>query len=849
MKLSKTLFTLAVIALLALCASAFAEDTLQLPAGLEIIEQRAFYGSTSLQTATVPEGAREIGSEAFAYSSLSKITLPSTLTYIAGDAFEGCASLTIYGYSGSYAESYANENGIAFVDITPADVVAEGVWGDNITWTLDSDGVLTISGEGEMDDFDYYDDQAWLAYRDSIEHVTIGAGITRIGNYAFQYCENIVDVTIPDGISDIGYSAFQSCRNLSGIALPASLANIGFQAFNDCSSMAYINVDEDNPVYTSIDDILYNKSCSRLLKCPAGKSGSVAIPEGVEVIDYSAFSGCLYITGITLPQSLVTIGDGAFYWCENPDFTSIAIPAGVTQIGFWAFNSSRYLTAINVDADNPNYRSVEGVLYNKAGDTLLQYPSGKSDRFTVPHGVTRIGDGAFSECFELTELSLPDGLTEIGQNAFSNCFGLRNITIPDTVNAIGAVAFAYCSNLSSVTIPASVVSIGEVAFTGCEDLTIYGYEGSYAETYANENNISFVDIGHAYIVASGVWGDNLQWTLDSDDVLTISGEGEMGHFNYYDNQAWLEYRESIEHVVIEAGITGIGNYAFQYCENIVDVSIPVGVSDIGYSSFQYCSSLANISLPASLTNIDSWAFDGCSSMTYFNVNENNPVYTSINGILYNKSCSKLIECPEGKSDNIAIPESVTVIDHYAFHGCLHITGITLPQSLVTIGNYAFYMCENPDFTSIAIPVGVTMIGDSAFNLSRYLTAINVDADNPNYRSIEGVLYNKAGDTLLQFPNGKSDRFIVPYGVTRIVNGAFWGSFELTELSLPDGLTEIGSNAFANCTGLSSLTIPDTVTVIGGGAFLLCRNLTIYGYEGSYAESYANENNIPFVGIE
>ena len=208
-------------------------------------------------------------------------------------------------------------------------------------------------------------------------------------------------------------------------------------------------------------------SCSKLT--------SVIIPDGVTSIENQAFVDCMNITKIVLPNSLVTIGEKAFYECER--LISITIPDNVTSIGNGAFHCCTSLTTINVNPNNINYTSVDGILYDKNITTLIACAGAKTVA-TIPDSVISIGRYAFFECKNLTSVTIPDSVTSIGECAFEYCTNLTDITIPAGVTSVAGGAFYYCASLKKITIPYSVTRIGKYAFFCCTSLSDVFYTGS-----------------------------------------------------------------------------------------------------------------------------------------------------------------------------------------------------------------------------------------------------------------------------------------------------------------------------------------------------------------------------------
>jgi len=299
-----------------------------------------------------------------------------------------------------------------------------GTCGANLTWDL-TDGTLTISGTGAMRNWDNNSTAPWYKYRENIMSVTIGNGVTCIGDCAFYdcsgltsvtipnsvtsirdeafaWCESLTSVTIPNRVTSIGEWAFAGCSALTSVTIPNSVTSIG-AAFCYCEGLTEIKVEKDNPNYCSVDGVLFNKTKTMLVQYLYEKKGPYTIPNSVTSIGSYAFCGCSGLTGVTIPNSVTGIEDWAFYDCSG--LTSVTIPNSVTIIGEGAFLECSGLTEIKVEKDNPNYCSLDGVVFNKTKTTLVLYPSGKQGFYTIPNSVTRIGEMAFSSCKGLTSIT------------------------------------------------------------------------------------------------------------------------------------------------------------------------------------------------------------------------------------------------------------------------------------------------------------------------------------------------------------------------------------------------------------------------------------------------------------
>ena len=442
--------------------------------------------------------------------------------------------------------------------------VISGTCGDNLTWSFDKlTGTLEISGTGYMhtDDFSV----PWGDYRLAITTVIINNGVTSIGYWAFDGCAYLTSVTIPDGVTSISDYAFSGCRSLTNITIPAGVTSIG---------------------------------------------------------DY-AFSGCRSLTNITIPNGVTSIGSAPFQGCSS--LTNITISASVTSIDDSVFNGCQKLIQINVDPSNSVYSSENGVLFNKGKTELIRYPEGKTE----------------------ASYTIPDGVTSIGNYAFSDCSSLTNIALPNSIISIGSYAFSHCNNLTSITIPDGVTSIANGAFGGCRKLIQINVDPSNS-VYSSENGVLF-NKGKTELIEYPEGKAETSYTIP-DSVTSIGNNAFAGCRN-------------LTSITIPDGVTIIDYAAFYYCNSLTNINIPDNVTCIGASAFEYCRSLTSVTIPNSVTSIGGAAFYFCSSLTTITIPNS---VKRIDGFAFS-NCSSLT--------NIALPNSIISIGNYAFNNCTYLKDV------------------------------------------------------------------------------------------------------------------------------------------------------------------------------
>ncbi len=443
------------------------------------------------------------------------------------------------------------------------EVVESGSCGEQLTWTLDSEGLLTISGEGPMTD--YPSDRETPFYSNfwedkGIRSLVIDEGVTTIGSYAFSNCRHLVDVSLPDSLTSIHKYGFYYCDDLQTLAIPDSVTSIGTGAFSSSG-----------------------------LK-------SISIPDSITRISSYAFYWCTWLTDITIPDTVTSIGDRAFYNCWR--LYSISIPEAVTTIGNNAFNDSaldgavlsKNVTSIGknafgripltIDPENPLYfTDAYGSLLEREedGNCFVNASRRLPAEYVIPDGVARIGDEAFRSC-ALKAITIPPSVTAIGVQAFYECSQLTGITIPDSVTSIGVSAFSNCTRLKSVALGTGLSTIGKGAFSNS-----YCIESMFipkSVTAIGEG--AFRGLG--VIQAFEVDPENPAFCAGEDGCLYSKDKTLLIAYPIGSTRTFFEIPDTVTEIASEAfcSVTWPESYTYPYYSgHLQSITVPASVTSIG----------------------------------------------------------------------------------------------------------------------------------------------------------------------------------------------------------------------------------------------------------------------------
>ncbi len=541
---------------------------------------------------------------------------------------------------------------------------------------------------------------------------------------------------VPQGTKSLSEKVFCDCC-LTSVILPGSLQAIGDEAYQYGSNLLFILVSPDNPAYYSIDGVLFRTEDSALLVYPPGRMESAySVPQGTEALADQAFTNC-FIQSVALPNSLRTIGNQAFLYCSSLE--SVNLPDGLVSIGAEAFAYCQKLTisslpgslrsigdgafafcpavaSMSIPPDHPVFAFIDGVLFDTVNNVLIAYPAEKAgETYDVAQTVRSISGEAFAGCSSLASVSLPDGLESIADSTFSDCASLASVSLPGSLRSIGDRAFEDCESLSSVSLPNGLQSIGAWAFAGCDALASadlpYGVKTVAEGTFYNCPALASVSLPDG-LASIGNWAFSCCSSLESIDLP--DGLRTIG------NGAFSE--SALTSVSLPDGVVSIGEEAFKYCESLTSVSLPDSLKSIGDEAFSVCTQLASISLPAGLGYIGNSAFTDCDLLTSIEVSPDNPMFSSIDGVLFDKVNHTLFTYPPGNpEESYAVPQGTLALGRLAFDSCVTLTSVSLPDGLLSIDGFAFYDCGS--LTSVSLPASVQAIDDEAFVGNDALTLI------------------------------------------------------------------------------------------------------------------------------
>lgn len=818
--------------------------------------QNPFAGKSNVQKIVISEGVTNVGDyflQGYEYrGNIKEISLSSTITKIGKYAFKSCYNVQ---------------------------------------------SVILPSGLEEVGDNSF--DNC-----NSLTEINVPDSVKSIGKGCFQSCRKLSTAILPDALIEIPESAFSSCSNLTEIILPSKLETIGQLAFSGCSSLKEITIPAS---IKNMGDWVFG-DCTNLkaVDFEKGYSGNISV---------YMFFNCTALTDISIPEGVLTIF--AYAFCNCSRLSTVTINGSKTWISSEVFRDCKNLRLIkgyNCSYTKKYYDSLtdtqkNSIKFDSLGEGQHEWTTEKvqiknptcTEKGTKAYrceicGATKDEEEipAYGHNWNNGVITKQATETEEGEIKYTcrRCGEVKTEKIPK-LNEINFKILNqgwnnhyqysfYCTSDKKVTYYVKSVK---------KDSEQPIYDATRHDGQMNGNSARWINVDIAdeeaidiYVFATNTNGDHVSVKVTPNynnrpqkpvtkikvgdnvtaivdgDTLTLTGTGGT-----YDSSRWFEdtiYPDGIKNIIVEDGITSLGNEIFYYFYNVNAIKLPTSLRRIGSNAFEGCKALENLIIPEGVTELGENSCRACLNLksislpstlkkiTCFSIDDNLPVES--------------IELAEGieiigresfwnmnKLKTIIIPDSVTTIEELAFDGCTSLEKIVLPSKLTSLGCVAFGGCNAeiifpsslkyiPELGSdavrkVIIPEGVETIGYRAFGSCSNLTEITLPS---TIKNIESEAFEGTGIISFNYPQN----------IKYIPDSAF-ASTNLEEFSVPESVTEINDYAFGNCTKLTKISIPKSVTYIGSDVFKYCRNLTIYGYKDSAAESYAKANTINFISAD
>ena len=770
-----------------------------------------------IKAVTVEPGVMSVGSYAFdGCSDLGKADIGYTVSTIGSHAFTGCSlgiicimnrdcdifddisalggnrddKTLVRSYEDATPEAYARKYGYDFEEI----VDPEGTFGDGMTWTISlATGEMTITGSGDMPEWDMPDDVPWYYQNIMIKTLTVSEGITSIGSYAF-YGSTLEKVNLPDSLVKIGEYAFHVC-NLRSVVIPDHVQSIGPGAFSACHKLV-----------------------------------NVSIPEGVKSVGMYAFTFCGALKRVAVPASVTEIGDFAFgYYIDYNDKDMPKPYDDFVMCGYAETDADYYARAKDFPFEKLAYS------YGTCGPEL-NWTLETGPRILTVAGAGEMWDDVPPPWDKdlSRELTIQNGVTAIGSHSFSSALSLTDVTVPNWVSSIGDGAFYGCCCLTDIRILNKDCQIGDDPDTlGDYELTvIHGYQGSTAEDYARRYGYRFEEIADP----GGTFGNGMTWTISAaTGELTITGSGDMPDWGTPADAPWYDYKDMVRTLTIGSGITAVGSNVFRFYSSIKEVNLPDSLEKIGDDAFSNCSVLRSVVIPDNVKTIGDYAFQSCLNL----VNVSIPEGVQHIGDYAFTFCPAL--------SGAAIPESVTEIGEYAFGCYIDYEDHLLPKPYADFVIYGYAGTEAEAYAD-AIGIPFELLADSSGKCGPDVSWTLDGKTRELTVSGTGKMWD---DVPPPWDKDLIREITIGDGITGIGNYSFSGCLSLKEVTIPEGVDSIGDGAFYDCSCLTDVTIlnPDCVIDDHPGTLGDSDVTVIHGNKGSTAEAYANRYGYRFAPLD
>ncbi len=694
-----------------------------IPNTVTVIGYASFYQCSALTSLTIPNSVVTLEDHALRSTGLTQITIPNSVTTIGYGCFLDCSGLT----SMTIPNSVTSLGSLCFQSCLSLQSVTLGT------------GLTVIP-------------QQCFAMCESLTSVTIPSSVKKYDYFAF-YESGLTSFVIPEGVDTIANYAFADCYNLTSISFPASVKHIDIMVLDGCSSLAQITVNGSNPNYCAVENVLYDKQQTRLIRYAPMKP-EVIYNVTCPVIDQGAFDGAANLYYIVFGADVQSVGDYAFFGCS----------------------SLRQFMVMN---QNPHFLSDDGVLYTQVDgkpQTLLRYPAMRPDKhYSVMNGTDTIKVIAFGDASLLESVYLPQSLKEMEGSTFSGT-SVKRVVIDEGLQTLSAAAFYNCQQLQSVYLPSTLQNIEERAFAYDYSLAEVTFAGTTPPTVQStaffaagydlpsQTTTVYVPAGATSTYSSVDWNSEyFNADVTGPSTLAIDNTFTVDSLNYeiMDNNLDVKVTDPTSMAIVDPGIPPkvayqgnlctvqmLGDHAFQSCTNMVRAEVPFtvqkidnycfyhasnvekmtlheGLKQINGYAFAYMDKLPRIFIPSTVDSIRGGAFISDTNLFGIYVTEGNTKYTSVDGVLFSYDKKTLVSYPDAHSADYTVPDGTQVIGEEAFRGDAVLTSATLPKSLREIKGYAFHGCTS--LPIVKVPQGVTTLNSYSFGNCANLAEVDLPA--------------------------------------------------------------------------------------------------------------------------
>lgn len=828
---------------------------------------------------TIPYGVTRLGSRNFYKSGLTEIIVPASVTEVAKEAFIDCKNLTKVTFRMPEGEQKLVSLTLAGDAISGCDnletleLPARLKEIANVTKAFNAfRNLKEINVTGECDDQIY----SSLTEKDGAgangiltngdKSEIIFCPLKKEFNAVTENNNTVYEFVVPNIVTKIGAHAFDMYRQsseiknvyyaLNKVTFHAGMVSIGEKAFYNLNAMRTVEFGAgDDPLGLTIGESAF-EGCRLINTITFGETAgkvscvkeigkkafydncveSLVLSSSLEVIGESAFADCDNLTDLDLSKVSSDLRFGAYAFAECNGLTSVEITDNVGEMEFSSvFYKCRNLQEVIVPATNPNFESVDGVLYSKGRETILYYPSGLSGNYTLDPATKRIGGGVFNGRDNITEITIPAGLTEIGESAFESCKYLTTVNFLESAAGeqsvpltIGDKAFYNCLAIVSIELPARTVSVGDDCFRR------YGKEKSKLKTVVLNEGLQTIG-ARAFNSCDELESIIIPSTVTEIGMRAFASDGKLTN---------VTFTECSDGNIVPLTL---GTYVFQTCSALETVVLREGTTNIPQHAFDNCKALESITIPATVANdnntgtraIDSYAFNSCSALT-------NITFT-----------------PGGE-----LPLSFA---REVFNGCISLKELKLPKRISGFGGtYDIFelgrtnnASEN-NYANMSFGASPAKYAADASAKTYVIERYTVAEDGGDFWSYDGVLYTADKKTVVMCPFGREGAVTIAKEATSFREGAFFGCQFVTEIKFEDGGTEsleigdadndnIGTSkrVFFACPRLTKIEFPARLKSIGDYAFcshVTYENGTVYPYSNGLTDvSFADGCRVEKIG--